>query len=201
MLTVRFIRHGESLANAGHVTAEPHAIPLTQKGRDQAQALSAGFNAPPEFIISSPYLRALDTAAPMVTRFPGTPVEIWPVQEITCLTPERCIGTTSMQRAPWVKAFWSRADPDAREGAGAESYVEFVARVRAALTRLSALPHRAAVVFSHGQFMKAVHWEIMKEGPPITPETMLAFRAYHLAAPIANGGGFIAHWDGQRWRF
>ena len=48
--------------------------------------------------------------------------------------------------------------------------------------------------------MKAVHWEIENCSGAISPETMRAFRAFHLAAPIANAEGFIACWDGAKWR-
>jgi len=34
MLTVRFIRHGESAANIGAATADPASIPLTPSGHD-----------------------------------------------------------------------------------------------------------------------------------------------------------------------
>lgn len=36
MLTVHFVRHGESAANAGNATSDPALIPLTEKGWEQA---------------------------------------------------------------------------------------------------------------------------------------------------------------------
>ena len=199
-LAVRFIRHGESVANAGGVTAEPSGIPLTPLGREQALAIARGLAAPPDLIITSPYTRARDSAAPTAARFPDVPLEVWPVQEFASLAFARCENTTAMQRRPWVEDHWALADPDRIDGPGAECYAALVGRVRAALARLSELKARSVVVFSHGQFMKAVHWEIANASPPVTPETMLAFRAFHLAAPIANAEGFTAHWDGARWQ-
>lgn len=200
MLTVRFIRHGESVANAGGVTEEPHSIPLTALGRHQAQALSRSFVRPPDLIIASPYLRARDTAAPTLERFRNIRFEIWPVQEISCLALQRCFNTTTMQRRPWVEAFWEKADPHHRDGHDAETYTEFVARIRFVLAKLTELPPQTVAIFSHGQFMKAVHWEIAQRGPAITPQTMRDFRAFHLAAPIANASGFTAQWNGEGWR-
>jgi broad specificity phosphatase PhoE len=199
-LAVRFIRHGESVANAGGVTAEPAGIPLTALGRDQALAIALGIEAAPDLIITSPYIRARDTAAPTAARFPNVPVEVWPVQEFASLAFARCENTTAMQRRPWVEEHWALADPDRVDGPGAECYAALVGRVRAALRRLSELSISSVVVFSHGQFMKAVHWEIAAASPPITPETMQAFRAFHAAAPIANAEGFTARWDGKGWR-
>ena len=122
------------------------------------------------------------------------------MQEFASLAFARCENTTAMQRRPWVEDHWALADPARVDGPGAECYAGLVGRVRAALARLSALSARSVVVFSHGQFMKAVHWEIANASPPVTPETMLAFRAFHAAAPIANAEGFTAQWDGERWR-
>jgi 2,3-bisphosphoglycerate-dependent phosphoglycerate mutase len=239
-LAVRFIRHGESVANAGGVTAEPRGIPLTALGREQALAIARGFAQhdpqkhaptqagmgpvlrqgscsskameprsdairtdqapPPDLIITSPYTRARDSAAPTAARFPDVPLEVWPVQEFASLAFARCENTTAVQRRPWVEDHWALADPDRVDGPGAECYAGLVGRVRAALLRLSGLSVRSVVVFSHGQFMKAVHWEIANASPPVTPETMLAFRAFHTAAPIANAEGFTAYWDGAVWR-
>ena len=199
-LAVRFIRHGESVANAGGVTAEPAGIALTALGREQALAIARGLAAAPDLIITSPYIRARDSAAPTAARFPDVPVEVWPVQEFASLAFARCENTTAMQRRPWVEDHWALADPDRIDGPGAECYAGLVGRVRAALKRLSELSACSVAVFSHGQFMKAVQWEIVAGSPPVTPETMRAFRAFHAAAPIANAEGFIARWNGERWR-
>lgn len=200
MLTVRFIRHGESLANAGGVTSEQQSIPLTDLGRAQARAFAAALDTPPDLFITSPFIRARDTAAPSLARYPNVPVEVWPVHEIAVLAPARCVNTTTMQRLPWVESHWGAADPARCDGEGAETYAEFVARVRMALARLVALPQPfSTIAFSHGQFINGVLWEIGQGSPRVTPETMRGFRAFHLAAPIPNLGGFTARWDGTHW--
>jgi broad specificity phosphatase PhoE len=200
MLIVRFVRHGESLANAGGVTSEQHAIPLTDLGRAQALAFAEALDAAPDLFITSPFIRAYDTATPSAARHPEVPLEVWPVHEISVLAPARCINTTSPQRLPMVEAYWGAADPTRRDGEGAETYAEFVARVRAALTRLAALPApQRVLVFSHGQFMNGVLWEITMGGLEVTPESMRAFRAFHTTQPIENIKGFTARWDGVKW--
>jgi broad specificity phosphatase PhoE len=204
MLTVRFIRHGESLANAGGVTAEPDAVPLTLRGREQAEAISRGFTTPPDLIVTSPYVRAHASITPTTSRFPQVPIEIWPVQEIEMLARARRIHTSSADRRPWIEDYWARGDPDYVDGPGAESYREFVGRVRTCLARLASLADTAdapnnITIFGHGQFMKAVYWEITEAAPPITPDTMRAFFAAHIAAPIANAESLLLHWDGAGW--
>jgi broad specificity phosphatase PhoE len=200
MLTVRFIRHGESVANAGGITSDVSSIPLTPFGRAQALQLSQSFAAAPALIITSPYLRARDTAEPTRVRFPATPLEVWPVQEFTYLALDRFANTTSVERQPWAAEFWDRADPHRIEGAGTESYGQMIGRARAALERLAQREASPVAIFSHGTFLKAVHWEIENASHAITPETMRAFRAFNVAAPIANAEGFLAHWDGAAWR-
>jgi probable phosphoglycerate mutase len=220
MLTVRFVRHGESLANAGGVTNEPAGIPLTDRGRAEAQAFADALHIPPDLFVSSPYARARDTAAPSAARYPHVPLEVWPVHEIASLAIARCVNTSSLQRLPWVEDHWDAADPMRCDGEGAESYAEFVTRVRAALAQLAALDlvHQSkrgpapecgtkqdvsaraeVIVFSHGQFMNGVLWEVGEGSPPVTPETMRGFRAFHIAAPIPNIGGFTLRRDGTDW--
>jgi broad specificity phosphatase PhoE len=200
MLTVRFIRHGESLANAGGVTSETRSTSLTDLGRTQAIEISRSFAAPPALIVTSPYLRARHTANPTVERFPEVPLEIWPVQEFTYLAEARCLNTTTLQRLPWATEFWTAADPHRIDGDGAESYCAMIGRVHTMLEQLTRLDIPSAAVFSHGIFMKAVHWEIEKRGGDISPDHMRGFRAFNLAAPIANAEGFDVHWDGKAWQ-
>lgn len=199
-LAVRFIRHGESLSNVGGVTSDVRTVPLTKVGRAQALALRDGFSTPPDLIVVSPYLRAQDTAAPTIQRFPSVPFETWPVHEFDYLDAQRCLNMNLEQRRPMSAAYWANADPLHIDGEGAESFSGLINRVRATLDRLSRLAAENIAMFSHGTFMKAVYWEIENGGFPICPETMRGFHALHLAAPIANAEGFNAYWDGEKWR-
>jgi broad specificity phosphatase PhoE len=199
MLIARFIRHGESLANAGGITAEPASIPLTSRGHEQAQTFARALKHALGLIITSPYIRARDTAAPVADRFPDTPLEVWPVQEFSSLSPDRRMYTTAEQRRPWVEAFFDRADPHFRDGPHSETFAELIERVRTTLDRLTSLPALTAYVFSHGQFMKAMQMDIEHCFPTVTPEVMSAFWAEHCSHPIQNLGGFTAIWDGMSW--
>jgi len=196
MLTVRFIRHGESAANVGAVTADPASIPLTASGHDQAHAVALGFSVAPDLIVCSPFLRVQQTAAPTLARFPGLPCEVWPVQEFTYLSPMRCAHTSAAQRRPLALAFWEVADPLAVDGPGAESFADLVARVQAALDRLAALPVASVALFGHGQFMQAVRWWIACRPAALDADAMREFRAFDLAHPIANCASFHVRHDG-----
>ena len=50
----------------------------------------------------------------------------------------------------------SRSDPAFVDGAGAESFLDFIARAQAFLGGLSDHPAKNIAVFSHGQFINAV---------------------------------------------
>ena len=54
MKTITFIRHGQSVANAGGLTVVHHAIPLSSLGELQARTLSALLPAKPPLILSHP---------------------------------------------------------------------------------------------------------------------------------------------------
>lgn len=198
-LTVRFIRHAESAANAGAATSDPATIPLTQLGHEQAQALSNSFGAAPDLIVCSPFQRVQQTAAPTLARFAAVPVEAWPIQEFTYLAPTRCAHTTPEQRRPWAALFWDAADTLAVDGLEAESFAAFMWRVSAALDRLAGLPLASVALFGHGQHMQAVRWSISSQPLVIDGDAMRAFRAFDLAHPIANCAGFQATHENGSW--
>ena len=155
MLTVHFVRHGESAANAGNATSDPALIPLTEKGWAQARAVAESFEQAPSLIVTSPFERAQDTAQPTIQRFPGVPVETWAVEEFTYLSPGRCANTTAAERKPWVENYWVSADPDFVDGPGTESFAGLIQRARESLRRLHGMTGTVAV-FGHGQFIQAV---------------------------------------------
>ena len=180
------IRHGESAANAGAMTSDPLSIELTALGRSQAADIAQGWLDAPALIVTSPAQRALDTAAPTISRFSGVPVQIWPVEEFTYLSPRRCAGTTVHDRRQWVAAYWYRADPRHQDADDAETFERFISRVTGAIERCLAQPakHESwCVLFGHGQFINAMRW---LAGAPVSNLDMRSFRAFDLAHPVAN---------------
>lgn len=188
--TAWLVRHGQSLANAGGVTRDFHAIPLTELGARQAQLFAERFvdqfGHPPTLIVHSPYLRAKATAEPTIARFPEVPVETWPIQEFTYLNPAKADNLTERERGPLYEQYWRRDDPDYRDGDGAESFTDFLNRVREMLRRLAAVPCGARVVlFTHGYVMQAVRLLILFPG--LTDREMMSrSRILNDAVPIQN---------------
>ena len=102
-MRVIFIRHGESTGNAGVPCHDLGAIELTELGQEQAREVAASWIEAPALIVTSPYTRTQQTAAPTIARFPGVPVEVWPIEEFTYLQPARWNGTRSAERMPHLE--------------------------------------------------------------------------------------------------
>lgn len=190
MKHIRLIRHGESAANAGEASTDHAKIPLTAKGVEQAYLVANSFTGAPGLIVASSFLRAQATAMATVAKFPDVPYEIWPIHEFTYLEPTRCVNTTVAERRRWVEAYWSRSDPAFVDGAGAESFLDFIARAQAFLGRLSDHPAQNIAVFSHGQVINAVAWLIERKPQQIDDRAMADCREFEILSRVPNCGGY-----------
>ncbi len=167
-----WVRHGESVGNAGERTRDPGSYSLTARGFAQAEAFAAHLTRTPSLIVVSPYVRAQATAAPTIARFPGVPVEEWPIQEITFLAPGRCIDTTQVERRLMARDYWAKFDPDSTDGDGAESFAQTVDRARVALAALRTRREPLIFLFCHAVFIRIVHWVALTQRPVIDSEAM-----------------------------
>lgn len=216
-----FVRHGQSTGNAGQPTPDLVAMPLTPLGTSQAREVACSWRHEPTHIVSSPFLRARQTAQPTCVRFPGVPMQIWPIQEFTYLCPATWADTTRAQRRPSVEAYWTRGDPAYLDGEGAESFSQVLRRAEAALARLAALPDDAEVfLFSHGQFMQAVRLTVGLTGrgrPAIArgahsearpgegfeisdDDKMAQFWPFEQRSPVLNCQKLVLRHDHGQWR-
>ena len=82
---VLFIRHSESVANAGKKTSDPALIEITDLGKKQAIGIANAIEYPPELIITSPYLRTKQTALPTIKKYPNAKHEEWLVPALSGL--------------------------------------------------------------------------------------------------------------------
>jgi probable phosphoglycerate mutase len=185
---VLLIRHGQSESNAGMPSSVPSSSPLTELGRRQAERVAASFAERPSLIVSSPYVRARQTAAPTVDRFPDVPCEEWPVQEFTYLGTLHDQATTAEERRPIVLRYWALADPLHRNG-GAESFADLVGRAEDCLNRLEALrpTHELVAVFTHGLFIRALVWCLMNGTTNPTADLMRSYQRFASLYVTLNG--------------
>ncbi len=190
-----FIRHGQSTGNAGIPCDDLAGLELTELGWEQARSVAAEWEEAPTLIVTSPYLRAQQTAGPTISRFPSVPVELWPIQEFTYLQPSRWNGTLSRERSPYIERYWQEADPAYCDGEGAESFSSLMGRAKAALERLQLQSDDALVyIFSHGQFIQAVRALVTEIGLS-EREKMLIFWRKGERDAIRNGELVLFHRD------
>lgn len=152
-----FVRHGESEGNIGlPAGSSPNRIPLTTNGINMAKEFAANSLFTPELIVSSPYLRAQQTAQPYREKFPTVTYEEWPIQEFTYLNNNKCIGTTFEDRRSLVHSFWEKTKEDISycDGNNAESYQDFIARIRNCLEDLVNRKEQKILLFGHELFLK-----------------------------------------------
>jgi 2,3-bisphosphoglycerate-dependent phosphoglycerate mutase len=179
------VRHGQSASNAGLPATGAGNVPLTELGYRQVRALAARVEQQPDLLIVSPFIRSQATAAPIRERWPLAPCETWPIQELTYLSPARCIGTTKETRQPWVDAYWRTCDPDHVDGVDAESFRSFVERLHDFHRRLQTIKGRLVIAVGHGQFFSG-YLTGLSRGFDVAPGWMREFRATEVARPMAN---------------
>ncbi|MFA5340044.1 MAG: histidine phosphatase family protein [Candidatus Omnitrophota bacterium] len=186
---VYLIRHAESEANAGGRTSEPSKVALSPAGIKQAEEMVALISEMPESIVTSSYIRTTQTAAPLMKKSRKTPHEEWEVHEFTYLAPGRCKNTSSPERRPMVEEYWKKCDPFYCDGEGAESFDDFINRVKRTLGRLRSRRESVIAIFSHEQFIKALLWVIDKgEIARLSSEDMKEYKDLLAVNRIPNCG-------------
>src|ERR1019366_1092740 len=128
-MRLTLIRHAQSVSNAGGLTQPHQAIPLTAHGHTQARALGATL-APASAVAVSRFVRAQQTAAPYCQRFNLDPQVDADLDEFSLIDAVLIEGLDGAQRKPFVRAYWADPDLHRRLGDHADTFAEFVERVR-----------------------------------------------------------------------
>jgi broad specificity phosphatase PhoE len=192
------IRHAESASNAGGRTGDPATIPITETGMRQAERAANLISVRPAVIVVSRYSRTVQTAAPLLKRFPGVPVECWPVEEFTYLNISACVGTTYAERGRLRDAYWSRCDPLWADGPGCESFTDFIARVRGFEQALSIREaDDIVVVFTHSLIMQALLWLQQNSSGKTDHASMQDFDGFKRSISVPNCGVLRAATNGR----
>ena len=199
MTRIYCVRHGQSTANAGGVTMEHAAIPLSRLGIAQAEALAGLLYPEPSQVLASSYVRALETAAPYCARV-GRQAEVHPLlHEFSALDADQLQGMMGAQRRPLADAYWATADPQLRAGPKAETFAEFSARVGAFVSDLARLPDRSVLV-GHGIWFGLLFWKLLGFAADDSAG-MRAFRRFQAGLPMPNCALYELHrrHGGQPW--
>lgn len=181
---LHFVRHGQSVANAGGVTMEHAEIPLSPLGERQASRLARILQISPSRVLTSKFLRARETAVPFCEKA-GCEAEIHPLlHEFETLDPDTIRGMTGEQRRPIADAYWQRGDLYERAGPRAETFDEFDDRVTNFMGSMESLPD-GCVVFGHGMWIGLMLWKLAGFGV-VDSRDMKAFRRFQLGLPMPN---------------
>ncbi len=195
------VRHCESMSNAGYATVDTNSIPLTEKGWKQAALLSESFNIPPDLIVTSPYLRTHQTSTYVKNKFSQVPQEEWNVQEFTYLCGKKYINTTTLQRQSSVKEYWERCDPFFSDGEGAESFLDLINRVSLTVEKIKSRKEKYFVIFTHGQFIKALWWSLTNFANDDKYLQMLNVKKFFDQTDIKNGDILKIKLSDNNWSF
>lgn len=200
MQTITFVRHGQSMANVGAITAEHHSVALTQAGRAQAAELADLLPQQCANVLVSPFERAQHTALPYCTKL-GLTAQVVPLlHEFETTDPDLTKGMTGAERVPLIDAYWAQADVSARMGPRAESFTEFAGRVEA--FKQDVLPQLpdSTVIFGHGMWNALLYWRLM--GFSVNDAfAMKSFRRFQIGFPMPNGAAYrVQQLQPGQWR-
>jgi broad specificity phosphatase PhoE len=153
--TIYLARHGESDWNAANRFQGHSDRPLTDLGREQAQALGelvAAENV--EAVYSSPLKRALETARIVAVRSGLEVVEDEDLREVDTGSWSGLSRAEVQERFPEGFDRWTSGGAGWEDG---ESYEEMAERVLAAVNRIAAAhPGGSVLIVSHGGPIRAI---------------------------------------------
>ena len=184
MTKLLFVRHAESLANAGGVTMPNDRIPLSPYGQNQASVLADVLSITPAAVLVSAFQRTQETAKRFCERVSVLPIVHPLLHEFCTIDPTIIAGMNMEQRRPITEGYWRDADPDKRMGEDAESFHEFAARVAGFEKELDGLAD-STVIFGHGMWLALLVWRLLGFSTQGSG-AMQAFRRFQLALPVSN---------------
>jgi alpha-ribazole phosphatase len=111
---ITFVRHAESVSNAGGITMPHHPIPLSPKGREQAWALAASLPPAPAAVLVSAMLRTHQTAAPYCALHNMAQSEHAALNEFSVVDESLIAGMLGPERRAFVRQYWESPDPHRR---------------------------------------------------------------------------------------
>lgn len=196
-MAVIFVRHAESLSNAGGVTMPHETIPLSEQGRQQAEILAEALPTKPAAVLVSGMLRAQQTAAPYCDRFGVIPRQHTGLNEFSLIDADLIAGMDGQQRRLFVRNYWDNPDPNRRWGTKADTFIEFEARVLSFIGELDSLAD-STVIFGHGIWLGLLHWLLLGNRVH-DADDMVSFQRFRLALPMPNCAIFHAERTTRTW--
>ncbi|KAK8858057.1 hypothetical protein M9Y10_013157 [Tritrichomonas musculus] len=159
------VRHAQSDSNAGGVALTDFSqIPITAKGKEQAQNFASNFNEKPDLIICSPFLRTQQTSQPFRNKYSDVPFELDDnIREFSYINPDFARGTTFQQRRQRVNDYWGKLDPSFHDSESVECFSGFIERAKAFIKSLHQRKEHFIIAFTHSLFM--ILFELILKNP------------------------------------
>ena len=158
---------------------------MTDKGVLQSRRVASYINQRPDIIVHSPYIRTLQSARMTMDKFPDVPVEEWPVQEFIYLPHETYRQTTQADRRDAVSEYWQQNKPALKNSDEAESFIEFIDRMRLLVEKLDSRKGHV-IVFTHGHVIRAMIWKVITGELNNDETAMMRYRSLRRALSIPN---------------
>lgn len=196
MKVVYLIRHGQTVSNATRTTGSA-SDPLSPKGEKQAELIASRFkDIPLDLIISSTYLRALQTGKAIAQhkecQFEEsslfTEIKQPTVLEGTSFDDPKLASVREFRFANWGNEGVHHSDE--------ENFFDVRKRARKALDYLASRPEREIAVTTHGGFLRALAQEIMLGDLLTPPLTMAVMRSL----VMSNTGITVLRFDEGVWK-
>jgi broad specificity phosphatase PhoE len=158
MTKVIIVRHGQTDFNAGGaISSLCRDSGLSEIGLKQAEEFAKKITSPPDLFVTSTYKRAVQTAKPLLSKFPKVPLETWEIAEFECLGNHRYDDQKTIDSLKSLfDEFFERNDPNECDGEGAESFSTFLQRARNFIRDSKTREVNKIIEISHGFFIKLV---------------------------------------------
>lgn len=186
MNNIWLIRHGESLSNLGERTASPELVGLSDKGKKQSEQIAQLIDTQPNLVVYSPFIRTKSTAQPVIDKYPDSLFEEWPIQEFTYLSTEKYHNTTRFERVTSKTVYWEKCDANYKDGEGAESYNEFLARVEVCINKLKK-QQGFVLVYTHGHVIRTIMWYMLFNSMHQLKDNLEGYSHLRSVISIPNG--------------
>lgn len=166
------VRHGQSTWNVEHRWQGQADPPLSERGRQQAHTAAASIGTV-DAIVSSPQIRAMETAAII-----GTHLGVGPIQTLDDLR-ERSAGEWSGLTTVEIEEKWPGWIDSPKRPDGWEEDHQLLARILPAFVRIGAeFPEATVLVICHGGVIVALeqHLAVNEQRTPNLHGRLLAVR-------------------------
>lgn len=194
--TVYFVRHGATLSNTANVYQERNTK-LSEAGHADAEVVAERLaHVPVDMIVSSPLLRAQETAAHIAKRI-GVPVQVCETAHERRVPTELIgKGKESPEGIAFREARRSLLQQTDNLPAGFENFAMVSARINETIQYLQNLSHENIVLVSHDSFMRLIT-AILLQGKEVDFDTSIT--VMDSLQSLANGG--ITKWQvkGDVW--